>query len=369
MNVESIRLINFRNYNSINVSFNKNINIFIGKNAQGKTNLLEAIYMCSTGKSFRSNKDKDIINFDKKEAYIGANILIGSFDKFIELKLNREKSKIIRINKAELKNYRELNTGLSVVVFSPDDLKIVKEGPQERRTFLDLGISQLKPVYNYNINRYNKVLFQRNNLLKSSRMKKDLVNLLDVFDVQLAKIGTSIVLERNVFINELFSICKNIHNKLTLYKEDMSIDYNTNVTILDNKNEMEKKYLRLLKDSNRHDIECGTTEIGPHRDDILISINGKDVRTFGSQGQQRTTVLTLKLAEVELIKNERGRYPVVLLDDVFSELDEERRLYLTKSFSDMQTFITVTDAVDIKSINNMNRSIYYIEDGMLEKRG
>lgn len=367
MNVKGIRLINFRNYHSINIGFNKNINIFIGKNAQGKTNLLEAIYMCSTGKSFRTNKDKDIIHFEKNEAYIGANMMIGSFDKFVELKLDKEKPKIIRINKQELKSHKELNSGLSVVIFNPDDLKIVKEGPQERRTFLDQGISQLKPVYNYNHSRYYSVLFQRSKILKSNRFNKDL-SILDLFDTQLAKLGTSIVLERAAFIRELTNICKDVHKKFTYGIEDINIKYSTNVPILENRSQMEKQYLKVLKDSSIRDLECGTTEIGPHRDDLIIYINGKDVRTFGSQGQQRTTVLTLKMAEVELIKKDRGMYPVVLLDDVFSELDEDRRNHLTKSFGEMQTFITVTDAVDFKSIGNIDKSIYYIENGSLEKR-
>lgn len=368
MNVDNIRLINFRNYKNIKINFNKNINVFVGKNAQGKTNLLEAIYMCSTGKSFRTSRDKEVINFEKNEAYIGANMLIGDFDKFIELKMERDKLKRIRVNKNELKSYKELNTGLSVVQFCPDDLSLVKEGPQERRSFLDAGISQIKPVYNYNVSRYYKILFQRNNLLKSNKLKKDLVNLLDVFDVQIAKIGTSIILERNNFINELYIICKEIHNKLTLSKEDITLRYNSNVPLIDDKLEMEKVYLRLLKENITRDIECGSTEIGPHRDDLFMFINDKEVKTYGSQGQQRTIVLSIKLSEVEIIKKERGIYPVVLLDDVFSELDEERRLYLTKSFSEMQTFITVTDAVDIKSLDQFNKSIFYIENGNLEKR-
>ncbi len=368
MNVNNIRLINFRNYNSINVNFNKNINIFIGKNAQGKTNLLEAIYMCSTGKSFRTNKDKDIINFQKKEAYIGADILIGNFNKFIELKLDREMPKIIRVNKNELKNQRELFSGLSMVVFNPDDLKIVKNGPQERRIFIDQGISQLKPVYNHNLGRYLNVLYQRSKILKSSRFKRDL-SLLDVFDVQLSKIGTGIIMERQAFIKELTELCRKVHYNLTHGKELIDIKYMSNIPLIDSKQEMEKKYLKLLKDSNIRDLECGNTEIGPHRDDIQILIDGMDVRNFGSQGQQRTTVLTLKLAEVELIKKDRGSYPVVLLDDVFSELDEERRSYLTRSFSQMQTFITITDAIDIKSLENMDKNIYNIENGKLERRG
>ncbi|MDD2447696.1 MAG: DNA replication/repair protein RecF [Tissierellia bacterium] len=368
MNVENIRLINFRNYYNVNVNFNKNINIFIGKNAQGKTNLLEAIHMCSVGKSFRTNKDKEIINFEKDEAYIGINIKTNRYDKFVELKLNKEKSKIIRINKIEINNLKELDTGLSVVVFSPDDLKLVKDGPNERRSFLDQSISQIKPVYNYNINRYNKILFQRNNLLKSCRLNRKQVSLLDVFDVQISKIGTSIVLERHRFIDELYKNCKEIHNKLTLNKENLFMKYHSNIPILSTKEEVEKQYFNILKKNINGDIENGTTQLGPHRDDILFYINGKEVKTYGSQGQQRTLVLTLKLSEVDLIKNEISTYPVVLLDDVFSELDDERRKYLTKYFNEMQVFITATDAVDIGTIENYNKSIYFIENGKIYKR-
>ncbi len=368
MNINSIRLINFRNYKNIDVNFNKNINIFIGKNAQGKTNLLEAIYMCSMGKSFRTNKDKDIINFEKKEAYIGAHLEIGNFKRFIELKLDRERPKIIRVNKNELKNQKELYSGLSIVVFNPDDLKIVKDGPQERRAFLDQGISQLKPVYNHNLGRYLNVLYQRSKILKSGKFKKD-ISLLDVFDSQLARLGTSIIMERYSFIKELSEISKNVHYNLTHGRESLDIKYNTNLPILERKEDIEKKYLKLLKDNNLRDLEYGNTEIGPHRDDMLIFINNKDVRNFGSQGQQRTTVLSLKLAEVEFIKKDRGLYPIVLLDDVFSELDEERRLYLTKSFKGMQTFISMTDAVEIRSLGNIDKNIYEIEKGSLERRG
>ena len=324
--------------------------------------------MCSNGKSFRTNRDKDIINFHKKEAYIGANVNGSRADKFIELKLDRDNPKIIRINKNQIESYKELETGISAVVFSPDDLKLVKDGPQERRTFLDLGISQVKPVYGYNLNRYNKILFQRNKLLKSNKLKSELINLLEVFDVQIAKIGTSIIQERNTYLNEFNHICKNTHHSLTSNKENIEIKYSTNVPILNNKLEMEHVYLKLLKDNFNRDIECGTTEFGPHRDDMLMYIDNMDVRVFGSQGQQRTVVLALKLSEVEIIKKEKNVYPIVLLDDVFSELDEDRRNYLTRSFSKMQTFITVTDAVDIKSLDGFDKSIYYIENGIVEKR-
>ena len=363
MNVKDIRLINFRNYDNIYLKFNPKVNIFIGKNAQGKTNLLEAIYMCAYGKSFRTNRDKEIINFSKEEAYIGSNMNINDYDKFLEIKMNRVKNKRIRINKNELKNYKELYSGLNVVIFAPDDLKIVKEGPSQRRDFMDVGISKVKPVYSYNISRYNKILFQRNNLLKSNKFKKDLINLLDVFDMQIASIGTSIILERQKYVEQLSKIANTTHKNISSNAEELELEYTTNVPILENKSEMEKSYLNKLKENFKRDAECGTTEIGPHKDDIYMTINNKEVRTYGSQGQQRTVVLSLKFSEVELIKIERGMYRVLLLDDVFSELNEERRDYLIGLFKDMQTFITVTDAIDLKSMADLDKSIFYIENG------
>lgn len=366
MHVENIRLINFRNYYSLNIDLNKKTNIFIGKNAQGKTNLLEAIYICATGRSFRTNRDKEIINFNKSEAYVGAQMDIGKFEKFIEIKMERDKTKRIRVNKTELKNYKELYSGLNVVVFSPEDLKLVKEGPGERRNFLDTEISQIKPVYSYNINRYNKILFQRNNLLRSNKFQKNIKSLLEIFDIQLAKIGTDIIIERNRYIDELSKISNITHNKITLSNENLELKYISNIEISDNKLEMEKSYVDKLSKNIDKDIESASTGLGPHRDDILMTINNKDLKTYGSQGQQRTVVLSIKLSEVELIKKERGIYPVLLLDDVFSELDEERRKYLIRSFKDMQTLITVTDAIDLKQMNNIEKSVFYIENGKLK---
>ncbi len=366
LDVKNIRLINIRNYKSINLDLNKNINVFIGKNAQGKTNLIESIYMCATGRSFRTNRDREIINFLKNEAYIGTCINLGNNDKFIEIKMQRDKPKIIRINKTELRNYRELNSGLFVVLFSPDDLRIIKDGPQERRNFVDSLISQLRPVYNYNLNRYKKILFQRNNLLKSNKFKKDTKNLLDLFDVQIAKVGTSIIIERYRYINALSDMSKDIHKMISKDKEEITLNYSSNVHIFKNKEEIENNYINLLKKNIERDLEYGTTEIGPHRDDLLIFINDKDAKIFGSQGQQRTVVLSMILSEVELIKNEIGEYPVLLLDDVFSELDEERREYLVKFLDKMQVFITLTDSENLKSMEGLNKTIFYIENGNLK---
>ena len=366
LNVENIRLINIRNYHNISLNLNKNINIFIGKNAQGKTNLIESIYMCASGKSFRTNKDREIINFSKNEAYIGTQINLNNYNKFIEIKMHKDKPKRIRINKTELKSYKELNSGLYVVLFSPDDLRIIKDGPQERRNFLDVLISQLKPVYNYNINRYKKILLQRNNLLKSSKFKKDNIDLLDLFDVQIAKVGTSIVVERYKYIKALYNICKDTHSKITKNMEDLTLHYSSNIPIFNDKQEIEQNYINLLKKNLNRDLEFGTTEIGPHRDDLLMYINEKDAKVYGSQGQQRTVVLSLILSEVEMIQNEIGTYPVLLLDDVFSELDEERRQYLVKFFNNMQVFITLTDSENLKSMDGLDKTIFYIENGKLK---
>ncbi|CCQ96926.1 DNA replication and repair protein RecF [[Clostridium] ultunense Esp] len=366
MNVESIRLINFRNYHNLNINLNKNINIFVGKNAQGKTNLLEAIYFCAMGKSFRTNRDKEIINFNKHEAYIGAKININKREKIIEIKLEKDRPKRIKVNKIELKNFKELNSGLNVVIFSPDDLKLIKDGPGERRNFLDMSISQIKPVYKYNINKYNKILFQRNNLLKSNKPKSHIINLLEIFDIQLAKIGTEIIIYRIQFIENLSKIAKEIHKKLTLEREELNLNYNSNVNISD-KNIIEKKFLEQLKTNVDKDLITGITSIGPHRDDIQIQINGIDARVFASQGQQRTIVLSIKLSEVEIIKMERGVYPVLLLDDVYSELDLDRRKYLTETFKDMQTIITSTDIINLDELKELERSTFYINNGKIIK--
>jgi DNA replication and repair protein RecF len=365
--VEGIRLINFRNYNNVGVSFSPGINILIGKNAQGKTNLLEAIYMCSTGRSFRTNRDREIINFHKDEAYVGTQLKIGERDKLTEIKLERDKTKRIKVNKIELKNYRELDTGLKVVLFSPEDLRLIKEGPSNRRTYLDMSISQIKPLYHYNLRRYNKILFQRNNILKSSRFKGDTSGLLDVFDMQLAKFGALIMLERDNYLKLLLKEAKDVHSIITDGKETLDMEYGSSVEIGKTLSEVESRLLEALKENRQKDIEVRTTEIGPHRDDFSILINGNDSKTYASQGQQRSLVLTLKLSEVEILKKDTGYYPVLLLDDVYSELDEDRRRYLTELFSKMQTFITTTDAVEINGFKSYNKEYFYVQEGCLYK--
>lgn len=364
MYVDSIKLINFRNYKKLDVKFNKKLNVFIGKNAQGKTNLLESIYMCSTGKSYRTNRDRDVISINKNKSYIGTKVVKDEYDRFIEIKMEDGKPKRIRVNNVELEKNKELQGELFVVMFSPDDLKLVKEGPYERRNFLDVEISQLSPRYKYDINRYQKILYQRNNLLKSIQVTGKNRSLLDVFDNQISQIGSEIIIFRAAFMKKLALIAKNIHMNITNSLEVLDLSYCTNIEIDKmNKANVNKKLMYMLKQSANEDIMKGSTYYGPHRDDIDININGMNVRNYGSQGQQRTAVLSMKLAEVEFIREEKNEYPILLLDDVFSELDLDRRRYLLNSFKDLQIIMASTDAFDLKEFDDFEKNIYLIENG------
>lgn len=364
MYVDNIRLINFRNYMNLKLKLHKKVNIFIGKNAQGKTNLLESIYVCSSGKSFRTNVDRDMINFKKNQSYIGAKVIGEHLDKTIEIKIERNKPKRIKVNKLEIERNKELYGGLNVVVFSPEDLRIIKDGPSERRNFIDREISQIKPMYRYNLNKYNKILFQRNNLLKNMRMNEKNKHLVDIFNIQMAKIGSKIIIERAKFIEKISRSSKRIHKNVTRGEENLSLKYKTNV--VDSFNDIlyiENLFIKKLENNIKDDILKGTTKIGPHRDDIDIFINNVYSKTYASQGQQRTAILSIKLAEVDIIKEEKNDYPVLLLDDVLSELDKDRRKFLVYAFKDLQTIITSTDIIDIKEFDPLNKKIFYIDNG------
>lgn len=378
MHVKSIRLINYRNYKNLNIQLSDKLNIFLGNNAQGKTNLLESIYLCSVGKSFRTNKDRELININKEEAYIGLNVENNENDKLIEIKIEKNKKRV-KINRIEIDKLSELNGNLNVVIFSPEDLKIIKEGPSERRNFLDTEISQLRPFYYYNLNKYNKILYQRNNLLKLINKNQQKKSLLDVWDQQLIEVGTEIIINRLHFVDKISKISKNIHSKLTGETENLEVKYDSSINFLseiqvkdkNNIKEFRKKvyenvynsFKSSLNNNIENDIEKTSTSIGPHRDDIKVIVNGLESRIFGSQGQQRTAALSLKLAEVELIKSEIGEYPVLLLDDVLSELDINRRKYLINTFKDIQTIITSTDDINLKDIKNLSKRIFMIENG------
>lgn len=365
MNINKIRIINFRNYLSLGLELNKNMNIFIGKNGQGKTNFLESIYLCITGKSFKTNSDREMINLDKEEAYVGAYANIGPYERLVEVKLERNNPKTIRINKNIVQD-GEYNSGLNVVVFTPEDLELVKDGPSKRRKFLDTEISQLRPLYEHNLSRYNRILYQRNNILKSNKSYEDKKELLELFNIQLVEAGAYLIYERVLYIEEISKIARRIHGEITLGKEILDISYEPSFKLGDTINEIKLNYMKALEESLDTDLRNMSTNRGPHRDDMKLVLNDRDLRVYGSQGQQRTAVLSIKLSEVELIRMERGYYPILLLDDVFSELDKDRRNYLVKSFKDVQTLITITDTFNSEEMREVDKSIFYVENGTLK---
>ncbi|MGO1818627.1 MAG: DNA replication/repair protein RecF [Senegalia sp. (in: firmicutes)] len=364
MHVKSIKLINFRNYNGIKVFLNPNVNIFLGENGEGKTNLLESLFIASSGKSFRTNRDKELINIDKNEAYIAVELIREDSEKKIEIKLDNNSPKRVKINGVEQDKISDILGILKAVIFSPEDLKIVKEGPSYRRNFLDQEITQMKPLYKSILNDYNRVLTQRNNLLKVIPYDKKKRKMLFVWNKQLIELGSRIIIFRKSFIDRLIPIAQEIHKSVTNGVENLDLSYQPTFDI----NELDKKIImknfeELLIKNEDSDIEKGSTSLGPHKDDIEIKINDKDVRIFGSQGQKRTTVLSLKLAEVELIKDETDENPILLLDDVFSELDKNRRKYLVSRFSKLQTIITTNDDINDLEVDKINKKTYYIKDG------
>lgn len=336
MIVESVELKDYRNYDFLDMKFNENVNIIYGDNAQGKTNILESIYMCSTSKSHRGSKDKEIIRFGQDESHIKLNVIKHDMRYRIDMHLKKNKSKGIAVNGIPIKKAVELFGIINIVFFSPEDLNIIKEGPSERRRFIDMELSQLDKIYLSNLVNYNKVLNQRNKLLKdlSYMPSEQLMKTLDIWDMQLIRYGKLIIKGRENFIERINEIIRGIHSKLTGGTEILQLSYVPFV----NENEFENK----LKESREKDIKYKSTGTGPHKDDLIFLINGNDVRKYGSQGQQRTAALSLKLSEIELVKLVIKDTPVLLLDDVLSELDSNRQNFLINSIGDIQTVVTCT---------------------------
>jgi DNA replication and repair protein RecF len=341
---KEVYLKNFRNYEEEKIVFDKKINIFLGENAQGKTNILESLFIMGLGKSFRTNKDSEMIEFDKDFCNVKTIICDDSDEEKNELKITyRKEGKIIELNGLKLSKNIELLGNVYVVVFSSEDLKIVKEGPENRRTFLDRELCQIKPVYYSNLSKYKRILKQRNILLKKGSTEK---NLLETFDDALVEYGLKITEERERFVERIKKISKEIHKTVSEGKENLEIFYETAVPKEEdfpNKEDRKKLFLEKLKKEYIKDISRGFTGIGPHKDDLKIEINKVDIRQFGSQGQQRTAALSMKLAEINLIKEETGKKAVLLLDDVLSELDVGRQRFLIEAMKDVQVFITATE--------------------------
>lgn len=334
MNIRSIELKNFRNYENLEISFDEGTNILFGDNAQGKTNILEAAYMSGTTKSHKGSRDKEMIRFGEEEAHLKTVVVRDGREYQIDMHLKKNRAKGIAIDKIPIKKASELFGILNIVFFSPEDLNIIKNGPAERRRFLDSELCQLDRIYLADLTNYNKILAQRNKLLKDMIYRPSLSDTLPVWDMQLIETGKKIIRRRKQFVDELREIVSDIHYRISGGKEELFLKYEPNIDDIFFEDELSR--------AKEKDKKLCQTSVGPHRDDLLFSIGDVDIRKYGSQGQQRTSALSLKLSEIELVRKSISDTPVLLLDDVLSELDSSRQNYLLNNISDTQTIITCT---------------------------
>lgn len=356
MVIKSLKLKNYRNYDLLNLNFDPSTNILYGDNAQGKTNILEALYLSGTTKSHRGTKDRDIIQFGHEESHIETIVEKKGIVFQTDIHLKKNSPKGIAIDKVPIRRASELFGIVHFVFFSPEDLNIIKEGPAGRRRFIDLELSQLDRIYLSNLSNYNRIINQRNSLLKDIYGQKNLIETLDIWDMQLVSYGNKILKRRKEFIEQINKIISNIHFKLTGGKERTSLSYESGIGNMT----FEEALIRYRE----RDIKMKSTTSGPHRDDIcFMTDKGLDIRKFGSQGQQRTAALSLKLSEIELVKRVIGDTPVLLLDDVLSELDKHRQNYLLDNIYDIQTIITCTGLDEFVNNRFSINKIFHIKDG------
>ena len=355
MYIESVQLKNFRNYDSLELDFDQGTNIFYGNNAQGKTNILESLYLCGTTKSHKGSKDKEIIHFGQDEAHIRMMVRRNEMSYKVDMHLRRNKAKGVAINGLPIRKASELFGVVNMVFFSPEDLNIIKNGPGERRRFLDLELCQLDKIYLTDLASYNHIVNQRNKLLKDLYVKPDLKGTLEIWDMQMAEYGRRIIEKRQKFVEELNGIIQEIHRNLTGQAETLEIIYEPSCTA---------EELELVTARNRErDMRMKMTSAGPHSDDLCVRANGIDIRRYGSQGQQRTAALSLKLSEIYIVERKIKDTPILLLDDVLSELDSSRQNYLLESIHDIQTMITCTGLDDFVSHQFHINKVFQVVQG------
>ncbi|MDY5774486.1 MAG: DNA replication/repair protein RecF [Lachnospiraceae bacterium] len=360
MIIKSIELSNFRNYESLDLDFDYGTNILYGNNAQGKTNILEAVSVSGTTRSHKGSKDKEMIRFGEEEAHIKTVVNKKDMDYQIDVHMKKNKTKGIAVNKVPLKKASELFGILNIVFFSPEDLNIIKNGPSERRRFLDSELCQLDKIYLSDLAKYNKILNQRNKLLKDMVFRPDLKETLPIWDAQLIDYGKRIIKRRKSFVDELNEIVFDIHKQISGKKEELVLKYEPNID--------DAFFHDELNRAKERDMRFCQTSVGPHRDDMQFSVFDVDIRKYGSQGQQRTSALSLKLAEIELVKRNINETPVLLLDDVLSELDSSRQNYLLNSIHDIQTIITCTGLDEfIKNRFKIDKIFNVVEGVVTEK--
>lgn len=359
MVIKSLKLKNYRNYELLDLTFDPKTNILYGDNAQGKTNILEALYLSGTTKSHRGTKDRDLVRFGCDEAHLETVVVKRGIEFQIDMHLKKNSPKGIAINKIPIRKASELFGIIHFVFFSPEDLNIIKEGPSGRRRFIDLELSQLDKVYLSNLSNYNRVINQRNSLLKDIYRQDHLVETLDIWDMQLVEYGTKVMEGRKKFVEEVNEIIADIHYKLTGGRERISLTYETSIGNM--------TLEQALKKNRERDLRLKSTSVGPHRDDLCFMAGDLDIRKFGSQGQQRTAALSLKLSEIELVRSLINDTPVLLLDDVLSELDKHRQNYLLDSIHDIQTVITCTGLDEFVNHRFSINKIFHVKNGHVAK--
>ncbi len=362
MKINSITLENYRNIKELSVNFD-DVNIIWGQNAQGKTNLLEAIYLFSGAKSFRGAKDKELVKFNCNYAKLNLDFYANSREQTAEIIIKDRKS--VQLNGIKKKSAAQLGDEIKTVIFSPDHLNMIKDGPSERRKFIDGALCQIKSNYRTLLKNYNRTLVQRNTLLKKAEKAEEVEPMLEVWNVNLANLGAKIIFQRIMYLKALKPYLESIFEGISDGKENIELAYIGADTYLSDVNDIEKKLYEKMKSHTKIDVLNHTTTKGPHRDDIEILINGKSVKTYGSQGQQRSSVLALKLAEASLLKEMTGENPIALLDDVMSELDEKRQDYILNHIKDLQVFITCCDKETVLRLKK--GKTFHIENGTLSE--
>ncbi len=348
MKIQKIQLKHFRNYSNLEISLGKGINIFYGNNAQGKTNILEAIFLCSIGRSFRTNKEKELIQFGEDFATVQLDFAKKDREGSVKYTINPKKS--ITVNGVKIKRLSELLGNINTVIFTPDDINILKNGPAARRKFLDIYISQLRPNYLYTLNLYGKTLEQRNNYLRLPEKKEEM---LEIWDEKLAEYAEIIFHYRQEYIQKIKEKIQKIHQNITEGKEEINLFYRSDF-------ENKEQFQKILKNHRKIDFMKGYTSKGIHHDDFEVFLNDKMVNVYGSQGQHRTAMLSLKMAELEVIEEEIGEAPILLLDDFMSELDQTRRKNFLQYIRNAQVIITGTEKMEFE---NLDYSIFHVQKG------
>ena len=367
MMVNKLIIKNYRNFKEAEAELNNSLNIFMGDNGQGKTNLMEAIYIASIGRTFRLNSENELIYFCENKSSLEIHITKNNYNIKIEILLEKNKKKQVFINGVKLDKTSEMIGILNNVIFTPDDLKIIKGSPVERRKFINIDISQIKPKYKYLLNKYKKITTERNMILKNYHANYKNKEIICIWNDYLVNTGTEISIYRNEYINKLKLYAADTYASISGNKEKLDIYYYSNIGFITEREDIKKAFYEKINKNFNNEILKGTSLYGPHKDDLIIKINGKELKYFGSQGQQRSAILALKLAEIEIIKEETGEYPILLLDDVLSELDNKRKSCLIHHIEGIQTIITCTDDHEISKLTkDFNKKIFYINQGRID---